>query len=226
MNFSYWEHKTWFTDVDFTIVGSGIVGLSTAIFLKKKYPKSKILVLEKGILPQGASTKNAGFACFGSLSEIISDLKTHSEEGVYELVKQRFEGVQLLRHLLGDKEIGFQLHGGHEIFQEKDKELYENCLNQKGRVNQLLKPIFGQKPFEESENTFGFEGIMPKYITHKYEGQLDTGKMIGALLQLAVKSGIKILNTIEVLSFSDSKNGCDGSNKPYRIHYLKAFYSE
>ena len=46
----------------------------------KEEKGSKILVLEKGILPQGASTKNAGFACFGSLSEIIDDLKTHSEE--------------------------------------------------------------------------------------------------------------------------------------------------
>jgi hypothetical protein len=30
-------------------------------------------------MPQGASTKT-GFACFGSLSEIIDDLKSHSEE--------------------------------------------------------------------------------------------------------------------------------------------------
>ena len=59
MNLSYWEQKEWLQNIDFTIVGSGIVGLSTAVFLKKRFPKSKILVLEKGILPQGASTKNA-----------------------------------------------------------------------------------------------------------------------------------------------------------------------
>mgnify|MGYP003533971316 CR=1 FL=1 len=73
MNFSYWEIKNWFTAVDFTIVGSGIVGLHCALTLREKYPNSKILVLEKGILPQGASTKNAGFACFGSASEILDD---------------------------------------------------------------------------------------------------------------------------------------------------------
>ena len=32
---------------DFTIVGAGIVGLSTAFSLTKKYPKSKIIVVEK-----------------------------------------------------------------------------------------------------------------------------------------------------------------------------------
>ena len=76
MNLSFWEINNWFTNVDYTIVGSGIVGLHCALQLRERYPKSKILVLEKGMLPQGASTKNAGFACFGSLSEIIDDLNS------------------------------------------------------------------------------------------------------------------------------------------------------
>ena len=69
MELSYWEIKSWVTNVDFTIVGSGIVGLNCALKLKENHPESKILILEQGLLPQGASTKNAGFACFGSLSE-------------------------------------------------------------------------------------------------------------------------------------------------------------
>jgi aspartate oxidase len=84
MQLSYWEIKNWFSNVDYTIVGSGIVGLHTAIRLRERFPKAKILILEKGILPQGASTKNAGFACFGSVSEIIDDFNTHCEEEVIE----------------------------------------------------------------------------------------------------------------------------------------------
>ena len=90
MNFSYWELKNWFTDIDYTVVGSGIVGLNCALALREKFPESKILILEKGILPQGASTKNAGFACFGSISEIIDDLKSHSEEEVTQLISKRW----------------------------------------------------------------------------------------------------------------------------------------
>ena len=85
MNLSYWEQKTWLNKVDYTIVGSGIVGLSTALHLKKKMPKAKIVILEKGLFPQGASTKNAGFACFGSLSEILQDLESHTSDEVVEL---------------------------------------------------------------------------------------------------------------------------------------------
>ena len=88
MQLSYWEIKNWFSNIDFTIVGSGIVGLNTALALRERFSAAKILILEKGVLPQGASTKNAGFACFGSISEIVDDLKTHTEEEVIQLIQK------------------------------------------------------------------------------------------------------------------------------------------
>jgi glycine/D-amino acid oxidase-like deaminating enzyme len=93
MHLSYWEYKSWFQNIDFTIIGSGIVGLHAALHLRKRFPESKILVIEKGSLPEGASTKNAGFACFGSLSEIVDDLKSQTPEEVFQLISKRWEGL-------------------------------------------------------------------------------------------------------------------------------------
>ena len=142
MNLSYWELKTWLNNVDYTIVGSGIVGLSTALYLKKKRPSSKIVILEKGLFPQGASTKNAGFACFGSLSEILQDLESHTSDEVVELVNQRHQGLQLLRQTLGDEALDYQQLGGYELFLKKDRRLHDRCLQKMQEVNSLLKPIF------------------------------------------------------------------------------------
>jgi len=206
MNLSYWEYKTWVTNVDFTIVGSGIVGLNCALQLRKRYPTAKILVLEKGILPQGASTKNAGFACFGSLSEILDDLTTHSEAEVLNLVKRRCEGSQLLRETLGDATIDYQGLGGYELFTEADSKLYADCLSKKDQINQLLFSVFDANVFSEVSNTFQFEHIQPKTIFNQFEGQLDTGKMMQALLQKAVSHNIQILNSISVDAFSESGN--------------------
>nr|WP_299071700.1 FAD-binding oxidoreductase [uncultured Allomuricauda sp.] len=203
MELSYWEYKTWLSNIDFTIIGSGIVGLSCAYTLKERFPKSKILVLEKGALPQGASTKNAGFACFGSISELLSDLKTHAEEQVFDLVKQRWEGIQVLRSLLGDTTIDFQQEGGHELFLKKDMALFEDCRENITHLNKLLKPIFGADPFRKSSNIFGFENINGNYITHSFEGQLDTGKMMEALLQKCLEKGIYVLNGIAVEAIED-----------------------
>ena len=71
MNLSYWEIKSWFSNVDFTIVGSGIVGLSSALFLKEKHPTATILILEKGMLPQGASTKNEGLPVLEAYQKLL-----------------------------------------------------------------------------------------------------------------------------------------------------------
>ena len=204
MNYSYWEQKEWFTNIDFTIVGSGIVGLNCALELKKKYPKAKVLILEKGMLPQGASTKNAGFACFGSLSEIIDDLNSHTEQEVFNLVDKRWKGLQLLRKNLGDKNIDFQQNKGFELC---DSETFFNeCVSQKEKINQLLKPIFKSAVFSISENTFGFKKVHKKYIVNNFEGQIDTGKMASELILKVQKLGVIILNNISVENFEENNN--------------------
>jgi glycine/D-amino acid oxidase-like deaminating enzyme len=206
MNLSYWEYKTWLTHVDFTIVGSGIVGLNCALQLRTQYPSAKIVVLEKGILPQGASTKNAGFACFGSLSEILDDLHSHSEEEVIHLVKQRCEGLELLRATLGDATIDYQPLGGYELFTKEDATLYAECVSKMEYVNQLLATIFKDDVFSKVENKFQFNNIQPNYIFNQFEGQIDTGKMMQALLKKAISNNILILNSVTVEAFSESGN--------------------
>tara|TARA_R110002051_G_scaffold115026_2_gene188061 strand:+ start:3968 stop:5083 length:1116 start_codon:yes stop_codon:yes gene_type:complete len=206
MNLSYWEQASWFSNIDFTIVGSGIVGLNCAIELKNKYPKARILVLEKGILPQGASTKNAGFACFGSISEILSDLKTHSEKEVIDLVRARYTGIKSLRNLLGDSAIGYEKNGGYELFLNKDNELFQYCSDNIGKINKLLEPVFKKDAFVRTSNRFNFQQVNSNYISQVFEGQIHTGEMMKSLVQLALQKGIVILNATAVDSFEDIGN--------------------
>lgn len=197
VNFSYWERSTWFTNVDFTIIGAGIVGLTTALFIKQQNPKAKVIVLEKGNLPSGASTKNAGFACFGSATEIIADLQSHTPQEVQELVAARWYGIKALREMVGDANLDFQQLGGHEIFLQKDKHLFEKTEEQLPFLNQLLEETFQQAPFRISTNHFGFEGIVRQVITHQFEGQIDTGSMMLTLIQKAHQIGVLLLLGIE-----------------------------
>ena len=209
MNFSYWELKNWFTNVDYTIVGSGIVGLHAALRLREKYPESKILILEKGILPEGASTKNAGFACIGSLSEILDDLNSHSEEDVIQLVQKRYQGLQLLRKNLGDAALDYKPFGGYELFLKKDESIYNECLQKLPFVNDILKPIFKASVFEKNVDRFGFQNIQEYTIYNPFEGQIDTGKMMQSLLKKAHAAGILILNNQNVTNFQDNSHNVD-----------------
>lgn len=221
MNFSYWENKIWFSDIDFTIIGSGITGLNCALSLRNRFPKAKILILERGMLPNGASTKNAGFACFGSVSEILDDLKSHSEEEVVALVQQRVKGLELLRKNLGDQNIGFKNFGGYELFLEKDKPLYEECFQKKEKINALLMPLFKETVFTEEKNKFGFGNLQPKLIFNKYEGQIDTGKMMSALLQKVYSEGIMILNRTNVQEFAETGDQVEIKTEQFTVKTKK-----
>lgn len=206
MNLSYWETKTWFSNIDFCIVGSGITGLNCALNLKNRFPKSKVLVLERGTLPNGASTKNAGFACFGSVSEILDDLNSHTEEEVMQLIQKRLKGLNLLRKNLGDQNIGYKEYGGYELFTKEDQPLFEVCKAKLPELNKMLKPVFGDAVFNIQKNNFGFRNIQKKLIFNQFEGQLNTGRMMETLLYKVQKAGIKILNNITLEEFIETKN--------------------
>lgn len=225
MNLSYWEIKNWFTNVDFAIVGSGIVGLHAALRLRERFPDSKILVLEKGPLPQGASTKNAGFACFGSLSEIIDDLKTHSEEEVIALIQKRWSGLQLLRKRLGDAAIDFKPFGGYELFLKDDTEGYEECLRRMPFVNEILKPLFKADVFAKEVDRFDFKGIQEYLIFNPFEGQIDTGNMMQALLKEAVNQNILILNTQTVTAIHEKTDGVEVSLDNFSFTEKKVLFA-
>jgi glycine/D-amino acid oxidase-like deaminating enzyme len=209
MQLSYWEIKNWFSQIDYTIIGSGIVGLHTALRLREKYPASKILIIEKGMLPQGASTKNAGFACFGSISEIIDDLKSHTEEEVIQLVQKRWSGLQLLRKNLGDNTIDFKPYGGYELFLKDDESSFSECSNKLPFINEILKPLFRSDVFAKEVDRFGFGNIHEYLIFNPFEAQIDTGNMMQALLKQAFAQDILIMNQQTLTSYIDNENSVE-----------------
>ena len=225
MNFSYWEIKNWFSGVDYTIVGSGIVGLHAALRLREKFPESRILVLEKGPLPEGASTKNAGFACFGSISEIIEDLNNHSEEEVVSLIQKRWQGLQLLRKRLGDSVIDFKPYGGYEVFLENDSRGYEDCLRKIPFVNEVLKPLFKADVFAKEVDRFDFKGTQEYLIFNPFEGQIDTGNMMQALLKEAQLKDILILNNQTVVGYHEHADNVQVSLDGFSFRTKKLLFA-
>lgn len=225
MNLSYWEQKVWFSDVDFAIVGSGIVGLHCALELRRKYPSSKILILEKGMLPQGASIKNAGFACFGSISEIVDDLKSHSEEEVIQLIQRRWYGLQLLRKNIGDENLDFKPFGGYELFLKEDESTYVECLQKLSFINDILHPLFKSEVFSKEVDRFNFKGIQEYTLFNPFEAQIDTGKMMQILLQKTITNNILVLNKAMVSGYSETNNGIEVALNDFNFTTKKLLFA-
>jgi len=194
---SYWEKKN-FIQYDYIVIGAGIVGLSTAIHLKVKFPDKSVMVVERGIFPSGASSRNAGFACFGSVSEILDDLNHLSEDEVVELVAKRYNGLSEITEIFGEDLLGYERIGGFEVIRQEEL----GSLDQMERINKMLKPLFGDPVFNKVNNPskFGFSDKVKAVIKNQYEGQLDSGKFIRALWHKCQEMKIQLFTGAEVES--------------------------
>lgn len=208
-NLSYWERETFLKNVDVVIVGSGIVGLSAALHLKEKASNLNIVVVEKGTFPSGASTKNAGFSCFGSVSELLDDLEDQDEDTVFGILEKRWLGLQRLQQRIGIQNMHYFQHGNYEIFKASDQELFQQCCSNIAALNQKLRDIVGlDNTFSianQAIDTFQFGGVQ-QLIWNKAEGQIHTGKMMHNLLKLAQQQNITILNGVTVQAIQDNGN--------------------
>lgn len=203
---SYWERKSFFYPRDLIVCGAGFTGLSAAIYYKRRFPEKSVLILEKDPINGGASTKNAGFACFGSISELIDNLKHEDENEVFGLVEKRWRGLQNLRSLLGDDAIGFQKNHGFELFLENEDLLFDECREKLDYFNYHLQRICGKNVYridDEKIAQFGFQGVK-HLIENTEEGQVDTGKMYRSLYALAVETGVEIMHGISIESFEEN----------------------
>lgn len=207
---SYWEKKTYFDEIDFLVIGAGIVGSNTALHLRKMYPTAKILVVERSYLPAGASTKNAGFACFGSVTELIDDLGKMPENEVWDTVALRWEGLNYLRGIIGDDHLDFQPLGSWDLIRPEEKKVYQNCMEKLDYLNEKTEQITGKKKvYSEDKNVvekFGFGSIETGFM-NRMEGQIDTGKMMLRFHQLLSENNILMLSGIEVKELQPSNQG-------------------
>ena len=186
---SFWEKQT-IKKYDFIMVGAGIMGCSVAFELRLKFPKAGIVVLERGVFPSGASTKNAGFACFGSPTEILSDIQLLGTQKAAVIIAQRYEGLKILQDRLSDEQCGRTNFGGYELLM--DTTLSESVLN---GLNEWLFPVFKSNIFTDvssSIKSFGFKKVT-QMINCRQEAQIDSGRTMQNYWKLLQEHNIPII---------------------------------
>jgi gamma-glutamylputrescine oxidase len=201
---SFWERKEYLNEIDFVIIGAGIVGMSTAIFLKKRFPSAKITILERGYLPTGASTKNAGFACFGSPTEMFDDLQKIKEEQVWETFLLRYQGLQTLFSLVEKDKINYQPCASWDLIAENQESISTDFIFY---LNDKTRDLIGESNIYSEDKLalthFGFKGFQTAF-KNRLEGSIDTGKLISELYKKSVELGIQTLFGINLESFIEN----------------------
>jgi glycine/D-amino acid oxidase-like deaminating enzyme len=199
-------------DFDVCIIGGGIIGMSTAIEVAERRPDMMIAVMERADGPKGASTRNAGFACFGSLSEVALDVDVLGSDAAADLVRRRVEGLSILRSRCGDDNISYDNTGGREIFLE-----HHASLDRIDKINELLHPVFNRPAFVRMDNLIEQNGFDTKTVKAlvgtEFEGMLHSGLLVSRLWEIAKKRGVQIIKSDVV----NLRNNVHAAGKPIEL---------
>jgi glycine/D-amino acid oxidase-like deaminating enzyme len=203
---SFWE-TTQLTRFDLVVIGGGLVGLSTAIHFRKANPNARIAILERGVFPSGASTKNAGFLCFGSIDELSDHLEEMPQDELLALVERRYRGGLRLRELLGDQRIGYEPCGGYELHTHQlDHTVIE-------RFNDMLRPLFAENVYQDVTHEIQSKGFSSDRVTslirNQFEGVIHTGKMIRSYQEVALEHGIMTFTQTECQQYHEKEDAVD-----------------
>lgn len=213
---SFWEKESFFSPQDIIIVGSGFVGLWSALHLKLKNPSYKITILERGVIPTGASTRNAGFSCFGSPGELINDTNEVGEEKMWQLVEMRYKGLLEIRKHFSDEFIDYDPCGGYECFTQHSPD-WNDCFRKIDWLNKGLEEITREENLftiaDEKINDFGFKGF-DHLIANRLEAGLQPGKLVQALLQKVQCLGVQVLTGVDVKSYQTHSHGIELETEP------------
>ena len=208
VGWSYWERKIYFDQLDVVIVGAGFVGLSVGISLLEKNPQQKVLIIERGFIPHGASTRNAGFACFGSAGELADDLSKRSAEEVFGLFAKRYAGIRKLLQRTGPSEIEFRPGGGYELFYPEEESLISHetlkQLNEGIEAYTGLKNYFFEPPeslIKSSWPSFG------KMLCNDHEACIHPLKTLQLLTKMFQQAGGQILYGFELSTWKEMEDG-------------------
>lgn len=187
---SIWEAETFYRKRDIVIIGAGFTGLWSAISIKEKFPQKSVLVIEKYTVPKGASTRNAGFACFGSFTEVLSDSRKMGWEKTKNLLQLRWDGLQKIRSYFPENQIDYEQCGGYEILKSSAS------LQHLQEVNQQIQTITNTSETyilnHKKRQQFGFADNLI-LIENPLEGSLHSGKLILKLLEKCHRLDVEFL---------------------------------
>lgn len=100
-------------DADVAVIGAGFTGMSTAWYLSQRYPDKRIVVLEAGVVANGASGRNGGL-----MLNWINGVHLEDPEGCRAVYAATRDGIDGIERLIREERLPVRYHrdGAMELY--------------------------------------------------------------------------------------------------------------
>lgn len=211
MQVSFWEQSAFYAPKEVIVVGAGLQGLWCAYALKKAHPAMSLLVLERAPVSYGASTRNAGFACFGSPTELLCDARNMGEAEMLRIAAMRYKGIRQIQQVFTAAQTGFIPCGGYECLRN-DLQPVQEVYDRLDWLNHSLQCITGtSRVFSIANDQLQAQGLkgFDALIYNPLEASLHSGKLVQSLLQRVREMGVEVLTGISVTGYTSGSRGIE-----------------
>ncbi|HRX29909.1 MAG TPA: FAD-dependent oxidoreductase [Saprospiraceae bacterium] len=215
MNLSFWEREYYQFEQSIVILGAGFTGLSTALSILDRDAHANIIIVDRSLLPQGASTKNAGFSCFGSITELLDDLQKMPVEQCIELIKMRKSGIEKHLERCSENEINYHQEGGYELLSTES----DFADNEFKFCNEMMQEVWHVPDYFKMVPQTHFNDFYPLMVSAEQEGSLNPVLMLNALYEQCLQRGVKFAFGIDITDVNEDKKTFttrDNEHIPYK----------
>jgi len=157
---SFWEKESFLSN-DLLIIGGGLMGLSFACSVLERNPHKKVVIFERGLLPMGASTKNAGMCCCGEITDFLDDIKTKGTQKALRIFLDRYNGLNLLLNRVGRDVCEYKSQGSYKVITSNQKKVSHEEI---ALCNKILNPYFNKDVFVDRSDLIEQFGFNKKFV--------------------------------------------------------------
>lgn len=202
--FGFWDNTAVTKPFDVVVIGGGFTGLCTGITLLLHKPKLRVAILESELLGTRASSRNAGFVCFGSPSELQRDINAYGIEQVLALLRLKLKGVKVLTQYLKNRKASYHRAPAYELLMDDFPEARDKALDGLEALNKVFQTAIGVQDYYKRNNLlakqYGISGLN-EVISMKYEAQVNPAEAIASLTLLFKNIGGIFLNGCDALYY-------------------------
>lgn len=143
----------------------------------------RVAIIESATIGTLASSRNAGFMCYGSPSELGADLGNHNAASMLATIRAKHKGMKLLLQFAGKRNIQFKKVAAYEIL-NNNAPATTTALAQLDALNKLFQEAIGIPQYFTPTTRSHFADEFQDAISFTYEGQLNPAATVYALTQL------------------------------------------
>lgn len=195
-------------EADVVIVGGGFTGLSSAFFIKQRFPKRKVIVLEREFIGFGSSGRNTGISGATLGHSLLRLRKKFGAEKIQPLQALSMQAFLLLEELIREHGIECDYERTGLLILACNKKEVKTLEEEAGACEQAgLKANLLDG--SETASRFGAKKALAA-LYHTAQGTLNPGKLVRGMKRVVESLGVEV--------FEHSRSTCIEPGQRIKIY--------